>query len=288
MFGHRERLYSQMVQTCIACLAELVSPLVLPVIWLAWSIFVGSMTAVPDVVARFSLNPLVCMAVSDLFRLSLFDGKIAGAGVLILFCWWVRSLAHECWIIYDGFVPRSNSGRWGDMAPFVIRDGVYGYASRQYYVKAKSGHSRPKRGGDLQPITFRSPMTALVTNSFLRSFGVTVGLGVIAILVSANDIWFCKDRLDESEANTPRSAAASVAIEKDVTGHVPDTAHTSRGAVTSIAEGDVEDTSDTEAPPCGAETFIATKKDVSCPVFHFPDSHAGTFQVMARVSNMHQ
>ena len=56
-------------------------------------------------------------------------------------------------LFFDYIMPESKAPPWLDPAPYVPNGGVYGYAMLQYRVKKKSGHTRPKHGGEQQPIT---------------------------------------------------------------------------------------------------------------------------------------
>ena len=82
-------------------------------------------------------------------------------------------------------------------------------------MKKKSGHSTPKKGGDLQPITSHSMTHRLARTSFMSAFMWTLMIGAICIQMSAREMWrerFCIDGV--SEDDMPASSTFEMA-EKD-------------------------------------------------------------------------
>ena len=89
-----------------------------------------------------------------------------------------------------------------DPAPYSLNGRTFGYAMLQFRVKKKSGHSTPKKGGDLQPITSHSMTHRLARTSFMSALLWTLMIGTICIQMSAREMWrerFCIYKASEDD-----------------------------------------------------------------------------------------
>ena len=91
------------------------------------------------------------------------------------------------WILVqlvDGTTPSPKPPPWTDPAPYLPHDhdgGGYGYAMLQYHFKKKSGHARPKHGGECEPITPRTMTFWLARTSFSAALLHTIWFWLVSL-----------------------------------------------------------------------------------------------------------
>lgn len=105
------------------------------------------------------------------------DSDVGGFITIVTFIMSCRHLFRVSCSIFDDVCPCEKPPRWSDRAPYDPFGNCYGYAMTQYRVKKKSGHSRPKNGGDLQPITSRSLTSWFARMPFLIAFLSVISCG---------------------------------------------------------------------------------------------------------------
>ena len=170
--------------------AQLASTWFLSCVGITVGFLLGLTTPIPVATQKVLCNPLTVIFASNMVGHPYFDGDVAGLGVTILFFWWIRSIASAAKFTFDSVVQPATYARWKDPAPYLLGESAYGYSMVQYRVKKKSGHARPKSGGETQPITFLSSTSRLAHNSFTKCLALSVVFCILAVIVSACDLWW--------------------------------------------------------------------------------------------------
>lgn len=167
-------------------------------VWTLFGVLFGLFSVVPSATAQL----LSSLLLASLVWVEILDsvGNFVGWATITIFFLGCRRLLQGMSAVLDKICSYHCPPPWPDRAPYVLLDTkygthVHGYSMLQYRVKKKSGHAKPKNGGELHSITSRT-MTHQLANSsfsFTKDFSsalfMAIILGLVSVPVCAYDFW---------------------------------------------------------------------------------------------------
>jgi len=245
-----------MIQTCTATLIEAAPPLVLSLAWTLIGIVLGlssntlacmikrqpdgAFKAIKTRLCACEVGTTFMSTASSQFLVGIlllgriatgtfdFEGDIEGCVTMMffvhLFCELGQFACSAIDALFDYVMPESKAPPWLDPAPYVQNGGVYGYAMLQYRVKKKSGHARPKHGGEQETLTSRSLTFWLGHASFHLALLATIIFCVISVVASARELWWCcpSDGDDDDDNDADKSSTSPVEQEEKAAPATPE------------------------------------------------------------------